>query len=81
MDRELQALASAFEVLEPAQRQTRGGVAPPDDGDIMALAFIVMKEAAKSAREDLKAIMDDVKFRRGVFVLIGSDRSDDGDDD
>jgi hypothetical protein len=31
------------------------------DGDIMALAFIVMMEAAKSAREDLKSIMDGVK--------------------
>jgi hypothetical protein len=31
------------------------------DGDIMALAFIVMMEAAKSAREDLKAIMEGVK--------------------
>jgi len=31
------------------------------DSDIMALAFIVMMEAAKSAREDLKAIMDGVK--------------------
>ena len=31
------------------------------DGDIMALAFIVIMEAAKSAREDLKAIMDGVK--------------------
>ncbi len=31
------------------------------DGDIMALAFIVMMEAAKSAREDLKAIMEEVK--------------------
>jgi putative addiction module CopG family antidote len=30
-------------------------------GDIMALSFIVMMEAAKSAREDLKAIMDGVK--------------------
>jgi putative addiction module CopG family antidote len=35
-----------------------GGMA---DSDIMALAFIVMMEAAKSAREDLKAIMDGVK--------------------
>jgi putative addiction module CopG family antidote len=35
-----------------------GGLA---DGDIMALCFIVMMEAAKSAREDLKAIMDGVK--------------------
>jgi hypothetical protein len=31
------------------------------DGDIMAIAFIVLMEAAKSAREDLKAIMDSVK--------------------
>ena len=31
------------------------------DGDIMALAFMAMMEAAKSAQEDLKAIMDGVK--------------------
>jgi hypothetical protein len=31
------------------------------DGDIMAIAFIVMMEAAKSAQEDLKAIMAGVK--------------------
>jgi hypothetical protein len=31
------------------------------DGDIMACAFIVMCEAANSAREDLKSIMDGVK--------------------
>lgn len=31
------------------------------DGDIMALAFIVMMEAAKSAQEDLKSVMDGVK--------------------
>ena len=31
------------------------------DMDIEALAFLVMMEAAKSAREDLKAIMDNVK--------------------
>lgn len=31
------------------------------DQDIMALAFIVMAESAKSAREDLKAIMDGLK--------------------
>lgn len=31
------------------------------DSDIMALAFIVMMEAAKSAQEDLKAVMDGVK--------------------
>lgn len=32
-----------------------------NDGDIMALAFIVMMEAAKSAQEDLKSIMAKVK--------------------
>ncbi len=31
------------------------------DGDILSLAFLVLMEAAKSAREDLKAIMDGVK--------------------
>jgi hypothetical protein len=31
------------------------------DADIMALAFIVMMEASKSAQEDLKSIMDGVK--------------------
>lgn len=31
------------------------------DGDIMALAFLVMMEAARSAQEDLKSIMEDVK--------------------
>lgn len=31
------------------------------DGDILAMAFIVMMEASKSAQEDLKSIMDQVK--------------------
>jgi hypothetical protein len=31
------------------------------DGDIMAIAFIVMMEATKSAQEDLKSIMDGVR--------------------
>jgi hypothetical protein len=31
------------------------------DGDIMALALLVMMEAARSAQEDLKAIMDRVR--------------------
>jgi hypothetical protein len=35
-----------------------GGLA---DGDITAIVFLVMMEAAKSAQEDLKAIMDGVK--------------------
>lgn len=44
------------------------------DCDIMALAFLVMMEAAKSAREDLKAIMDQVKAintaKQGMRELI-----------
>jgi hypothetical protein len=31
------------------------------DGDVMAIAFVVMMEATKSAQEDLKSIMDGVK--------------------
>ena len=31
------------------------------DGDVMAICFIVMMEAAKSAQDDLKSIMDGVK--------------------
>ncbi|MFN8565822.1 MAG: hypothetical protein U0703_30250, partial [Anaerolineae bacterium] len=34
------------------------------DSDIMAIAFVVMMEAAKSAREDLKAIMEEMKAAR-----------------
>ena len=52
----------------PVARQSAGpaGVTYPNlgslgDADIMALAFIVMMEASKSAQEDLKAIMDGVK--------------------
>ena len=36
-------------------------VGPTGGADIMEMALIVMMEAAKSAREDLKAIMDGVK--------------------
>jgi hypothetical protein len=32
------------------------------DADIMALAFLVMMEAAKSAQEDLKSIMEKLKL-------------------
>jgi hypothetical protein len=41
--------------------QTFQNIGAMGDGDIMAMCFIVMAEAAKSAREDLKAIMDGVK--------------------
>ena len=57
--------AVATAALQRMQR-AQAGIAYGDlgalaDGDIMALAFIVMMEAAKSAREDLKSIMDGVK--------------------
>lgn len=60
------------------------------DGDIMAMAFIVMMEAAKSAREDLKSIMDEVKNINAAKEKLrsfmsqlkgGSDSSDDDSDD
>jgi hypothetical protein len=34
---------------------------PPADGDIEAIAFIVLMSAAQSARDDLKAIMEGVR--------------------
>jgi hypothetical protein len=42
------------------------------DGDIMAIAFIVMMEAAKSAREDLKTIMDGVRKVNKEKPLAGT---------
>lgn len=58
--------AGAGEVTIPTPDVGNAGVsynnlAGIGDQDIMALAFIVMMEASKSAREDLKAIMDGVK--------------------
>ena len=50
------------------------------DGDIMALAFFVLMEAARSAREDLKAIMDEVKAinaaKRALRELLAKIRRD-----
>lgn len=50
------------------------------DGDVIALACIVMMEAAKSAREDLEAIMAGVKAinqaKRGMRELIGKVQRD-----
>jgi putative addiction module CopG family antidote len=56
----------ASEVIRQALRlmQSRTHIAALDGAaneDIMALAFIVLMEAAKSAREDLRAIMEGVK--------------------
>jgi Tfp pilus assembly protein PilP len=44
-----------------AVRQRFGTLGSLGDGDIMAIAFLVMMEASRSAEEDLKAIMDRVK--------------------
>jgi putative addiction module CopG family antidote len=51
-----------------------------DGSDIMAMAFIVMMEAAKSAQEDLRAIMERVKAinaakfaHRALISKIGHD--------
>lgn len=50
--------ASRVPVAVTIRPPASGAVA---DGDVMALAFLVMMEAAKSARDDLKAIMEQVK--------------------
>jgi putative addiction module CopG family antidote len=47
--------------LAEAQSVTHQHLGGLEGGDLMALAFIVLMEAAKSAQEDLKAIMDGVK--------------------
>jgi hypothetical protein len=99
--RELEAMAAAFEALEPLSPEERhrallwldhkleartvdekfGNLGGMADGDIMAIAFLVMREAAKEARADLKAIMHRMKSRRGVFVVINSGGSHEDDDE
>jgi hypothetical protein len=51
----------AGEVVRDALRLMEARALVTGDGDIMAIAFIVMMEAVKSAREDLKAIMGEIK--------------------
>jgi hypothetical protein len=50
------------------------------DGDILALAFLVMQQAAKSAQEDLKAIMARVKAinaaKAALRALLGKVQRD-----
>ena len=59
-------------------------VALQGDADIEALVYIVLMEAAKSAREDLKAIMDGVKSintakgKMRVLLLVMVARSQGG---
>lgn len=55
-----EVVREAVRRMELQTRRATGLVTMPD-GDIEAMAFIVLMEAAKSAREDLKAIMDGVK--------------------
>jgi hypothetical protein len=52
---------SGKSAASPATAQVYPNLGSMGDGDIMAMAFIVMMECAKSAEEDLKAIMEDVK--------------------
>ncbi len=61
--------AAAFNVLAPyiAERRTTTLFGPPDgSNDIASLAFFVLMEAAQSAQEDLKQIMDGVKAINAV---------------
>ena len=62
---EVRRYLDAGEVMRDALRlmeaQAFVGLGSNAGGDIMAIAFIVLMEAAKSAREDLKAIMDEIK--------------------
>jgi putative addiction module CopG family antidote len=59
------AVNDALRLLQQREELAQAGslaiLGSMDNADIMALAFIVMMEAAKSAREDLKAIMAQVK--------------------
>lgn len=64
--------AAAFNVLAPyiAERRTTTLFGPPDgSNDIASLAFLVLMEAAQSAQEDLKQIMDGVKAINAVKRL------------
>jgi len=53
--------ASVGVQVKPGSSSTQGAIANLGDGDIMAMAFIVLMEAAKSAQDDLRAIMAQVK--------------------
>jgi len=56
------ANAGSSEVHIEGSARTYPNLGSMADGDIMAIAFIVMMEAAKSAQDDLKSIMDGVKL-------------------
>jgi Arc/MetJ-type ribon-helix-helix transcriptional regulator len=91
------AYDSAGEVVREAVRRMQAGAAvradPQSwsvlgalaDDDIMAVAFVVLQEAAKSAQEDLKAIMAKVKSitaaKREMRCLIARVSRDLADND
>lgn len=76
--RRMEAQARLADIQQEAAVWTNMGSG--GDGDIMASAFIVMMEAAQSAREDLKAIMDQMKAmntaKRALREVIGKVRRD-----
>lgn len=56
-------------------RQAAGGIlGDMDSADIEAIAFMVLLEAAKSAREDLKSIMEKVKEINAAKERLGKSR-------
>ena len=56
-------------------RQAAGGIlGDMDSADIEAIAFLVLFEAAKSAREDLKSIMEKVKEINAAKERLGKSR-------
>lgn len=56
------AARSSFGVTQMTMKSTSyANLGTLPDGDIMAICFIVLMEATKSAQEDLKSIMDGVK--------------------
>ena len=62
-------------------RKTGGGIlGDMNDGDIMALAFIVLMQAAKSAQDDIKSIMEEVKKTNEARQQRGSENKGDSGD-
>jgi Tfp pilus assembly protein PilP len=59
--RQAKAGVSSEGAVQAAVRARFSSLGALSDGDIMAIAFLVMMEAARSAQEDLKAIMAQVK--------------------
>ena len=56
-----EVVREAVQRMELESRRAGKLPGPAGSGDIMGLAFLVLMESAKSAQEDLKAIMDGVK--------------------